>query len=252
MNEKEWDCKREKSTEGAQEKDSFLTPEEISIFSIYCSQFPDYMSQSVSQVFGVPRINVACIDTEIEAPEVVSDRKVIYCENCCKNFANSAARKAHCCVDKGFLCEVCGKGFISLGNLKRHAIVHTGEKPYECPDCSKRFSTNGHLTEHYRMHSGERPFKCHCGKSFRRSNTLKKHKYIHTGEKPIKCPVCLKGFIDSGNLKIHLRTHTNERPFLCSFPNCPKSFKTKAHLQDHMSIKLHSTLTTQPKSPNTQ
>lgn len=240
MNEKEWDCKSGKSTERAEHRDSFLTPEEISIFSIYCSQFPDYMRQSVSEVFGAPSITVACIDTEIEEPVIVSDKRLIYCENCNKNFSNSAAMKAHYCIDKTLMCEVCGKKFSSYANLKRHSISHTGEKSFKCPICSKKFTTNGHLTDHYRMHSGERPFNCHCGKSFRRSNTLKKHKYIHTGERPVKCEVCGKGFIDSGNLKIHLRTHTNERPFPCSFPHCGKSFKTKAHLQEHMTIKIHS------------
>lgn len=224
------------------ESESFLTPEEISIFSIYCSQVPVYLKQSVSEVFGTPSVCVEVNDGQSETPEVVSSKKVIYCEKCHKNFASRNRLENHKCLDKckqEFKCEICGKIFFALGNYKRHIAMHSGEKPFKCPECDKTFTTNGHLTDHYRKHSGDRPFKCFCGKSFRRGHTLKKHKYVHTGEKPIKCEECGKGFTDSGNLKIHQRTHTDERPFTCVFPDCGKSFRTKAHLKEHLTIKIH-------------
>ncbi|KAL6865302.1 hypothetical protein ACP4OV_016453 [Aristida adscensionis] len=117
-----------------------------------------------------------------------------------------------------FLCsyENCGKTFVDVGALRKHAHVH-GERQYICQEPG-------------------------CGKKFVDSSKLKRHHLTHTGQKDFICPhpECGKAFSLDFNLRSHLKTHALENYHICPFPLCGKrftsDFKLKAHVKAHEKI----------------
>ncbi len=64
--------------------------------------------------------------------------------------------------EKLFMCPVegCGKKFLDNSKLRRHLLVHTGERPHKCEICGKLFSLDFNLKTHLRTHTGEKPYVC--------------------------------------------------------------------------------------------
>ncbi|XP_074657204.1 uncharacterized protein LOC141910369 [Tubulanus polymorphus] len=49
------------------------------------------------------------------------------------------------------VCQICGKQFQNSTLVKRHQVVHTGERPYHCLICQKSYSLKHNLSRHMKM-----------------------------------------------------------------------------------------------------
>ncbi|EDV90924.1 GH23956 [Drosophila grimshawi] len=121
-----------------------------------------------------------------------SNDKKIACphKGCHKYFRDSSAMRKHLHTHgpRVHVCAECGKAFVESSKLKRHQLVHTGEKPFQCTfeGCGKRFSLDFNLRTHVRIHTGDRPFVCPfdaCNKKFAQSTNLKSHILTHAKAK---------------------------------------------------------------------
>ena len=110
---------------------------------------------------------------------------------------------------KSFQCKSCAKVFTEAGGLKKHVVIHTGEKPHKCDTCGKAFTRADSLKTHLLVHSrapsaGSGHFQCEvCQKRFRSNSSLIQHRKIHLSVRPFNCIDCGKKFFQKGNLKLH-------------------------------------------------
>ena len=134
-----------------------------------------------------------------------------------------------------YSCQKCQKCFKKISLLKRHELLHTGEKPFSCQYCGFRSRLKHNLKGHEKSHQNEKPFSCaKCFKRFKYANYLKIHDQIHSANsiaKTYSCKYCNKKFNQIGEVIVHERYHTGEKPFPCRF--CEKTFSQLCEKKKH-------------------
>lgn len=106
-----------------------------------------------------------------------------------KTFKHPGRKSTGVNSEKQYACpvDICGRRFQDNSKLRRHMLIHTGEKAYKCEFCSKRFSLDFNLKTHLRVHTGEKPYQCSfqgCMKRFTQSSNLTAHERTHDGSEP--------------------------------------------------------------------
>jgi len=145
---------------------------------------------------------------------------------------------------KRYVCELCGKRFRRVNQLKRHAITHSDERPYGCRVCNARFKDPTNLRRHFLVHvqCDDRPLECRmCCKRYNNLSSLRRHEDQHTPtgsqRRPHQCDQCEKTFQQNDHLKRHQLTHSGEKPYECTL--CARRFGDPSTLRKH--LKFHAT-----------
>ncbi|XP_042241123.1 zinc finger protein 729-like [Homarus americanus] len=132
------------------------------------------------------------------------------CEVCDETFTTKSALKSHMKVHaevKGHKCQICHAAFSDKLQLRIHTKKHK-DKFYECTDCGDKFITAPRLKRHQMIHTGERPYQCEeCGVAFREETTLRAHMGTHLPRGPYPCYLCGKIFSRLNSLSLHKKVH---------------------------------------------
>lgn len=182
-------------------------------------------------------INTFCIDEGKTRMPVPINNISLTCIVCTKTLKSQLSLDRHLLSHVTrkikYICDTCGKGFVSKNGLSQHVLVHSDARPFPCKVCKFSFKTRHELRFHVTVHYGVKPFTCDvCGKSFRLRKELIRHNIIHTDTVPHICAYCSKGFRFRHLLIQHIRLHTGEKPYSCEI--CHKKFTNWANYNKHM------------------
>ena len=106
-------------------------------------------------------------------------------------------------------CPLCGKEVISK-NLPSHLHYHRQStlRPYICQECSQTFTHASSLKRHALLHTGNKQFRCEkCGKEFFQKVAYETHCKSHTNER-LHCKGCNQPFLTKYLLNFHLKSKT--------------------------------------------
>ena len=140
-------------------------------------------------------------------------------------------------------CPFCGRTMKGLGDIKRHIMRHTGEKPFHCEYCNYSCIQKSNLNTHIQKNHWNTYvlfwndskindfFSFFC--KYILVLIILQNDPIRLGRAQFGCPFCSKTMIHLVSMKRHIMIHTGEKPFSCQFEYCAYATNQKGHLQKH-------------------
>ncbi|CAH2079325.1 unnamed protein product, partial [Iphiclides podalirius] len=198
-----------------------------------CDVSLDGLGALIAHLESAHRKSFAGLDYGVVPYALRSDR--FHCAVCDAEFQYFIKLNQHMNTHYGnYVCELCGKPFLSRERLRCHAAGHG--PIHRCGCCAETFSSPAQRTSHERRAHGRRRVKClHCSETFASYGARKSHhSTAHGADLPtIHCPVCRKSFPIASKMRAHLKeVHLREKNFAC--PMCDQRFFSRSHVQKHM------------------
>lgn len=128
---------------------------------------------------------------------VHSAPKMFPCDVCHKSYKSQDHldihhQTSHASDTSLLTCSTCGDTFNNFSELIKHDSTHSVDKPYHCRFCGKSYSQKSILRKHLIIHTGERLTCSICGIDFTQKSSLLRHvKRMHQSTEPVEVPVLL-------------------------------------------------------------
>ncbi|XP_043246794.1 zinc finger protein 316-like [Amphibalanus amphitrite] len=134
------------------------------------------------------------------------------CPLCGRSFASKHYLNQHVLAHSGeggrFRCQQCDKSYLIVSHLADHMSSHSTTYDHLCDVCGRRFKHRKQLRVHAVLHKGIKPYRCdQCSYSASFLSGLARHKKTHAApdQRPHPCPECPLRFLTRQNLQSHRR-----------------------------------------------
>ena len=135
-------------------------------------------------------------------------------------------------------CHICGIKFKSIQGFEHHVENKHGNNIYPCQECGKEYNTAKLLDDHFiTIHAPKTKVCDQCGAKFAKNSLLKRHKLTHVDNPelfPFPCPTCPKRFKTKINVRDHVFIHTGEKPYECT--ECGMKFRAQQAFARHKRV----------------